>query len=238
MFLYSNFKLSNGLYLYPTEIILPQPTRLYVSSTIQVGGVTPAFTGWTITTGADRRLLSESKGTSALTTKTSSATYSSSQGVVNRLSRQAISNPLVAQTISGTFKAQFKCREGAGETNHASQIRIRVVSNNGTVVRGTLFDFYSYSLVSEFTTNATVQNRKWPRSDLIGTLTPVACQNDDRIVVEIGSTSNYTDPMTGLIGNWAVQYGENGNDLGENETDTGALAGWIEFSQQLIFQSA
>lgn len=66
------------------------------------------------------------------------------------LFNQYISPPLIAQTISGTVKGQLLCGEFNSDADFCRSIVIKVVSNDGLTVRGTLLSHFPALLVSEF----------------------------------------------------------------------------------------
>jgi hypothetical protein len=151
--------------------------------------------------------------------------------------RQYISAPLAAQTISGSVKGQLRARENSTLMNARMQVIIRVVSQSGTFVRGTLYggDLTTGTTnpISEFagsTTSSYGMNRQMPRG-LSQSLSNLNIQDGDRLVIEIGyrihttATTAYT--ATGIFGN------DKSIDLAEDETTTTANNPWIEFSQDI-----
>jgi len=149
------------------------------------------------------------------------------------LQGQHISEPLAAQTISGTFKCYLQARESNAAANWRSQIIIRVVSNDGTTVRGTLYAGDTGTLTGDPTSewNASTsaeESRAFPVGGSTA-LSSLAISAQDRLVVETGAREHNTQ-NTNRQG--AIVYGEPaGGDLAENETQTATnLAGWIEFS--------
>lgn len=115
---------------------------------------------------------------------------------VDVLAVQAVSAPLAAQTINGNFDAVFKVSENVAGLDGCSQICLRVVSGDGSTVRGVLYAGQSAGSVVD----------EWPVVSSIGSapystytafrfpagasgptaLSPVTCQDGDRLVVEIG----------------------------------------------------
>lgn len=144
--------------------------------------------------------------------------------------------PLAAQTISGNVKGQMQAYHSLAGTFPNHQVVMKVVSFDGSTVRGTL---YSGSAGSAgvppsyaSTTAANAVNRKLPQNTTTS-LTPVNAQHGDRLLIEIGSrqvASNGSTPTIGLI------MGDvNGTDLPENETTTGAGDPWIEFNKEFEY---
>lgn len=213
------------------------PTRFYFEST-GTPAVSPAFDAtWGQTTSATRRPISVNKQLySALTEKTTPAETSTS--VIDVLNTQFISEPLNgAQTITGTVKGIIKTLEGgtlgtAGDAR--AQVVIYVVSNDGSTVRGTLLAADAGALASEFT--GTITARKYPLawSGAGATLSSVAAQDGDRIVVEVGARHHN---VSATASTHRHEFGSAAaSALAENETDTaGDAVSWIEFSQGLAF---
>ena len=202
-------------------------TRLYFPAT-DAAAVSPSFdSGWNYTSEAARGGLTHTKGSSPITEGTRIGAWSNTAGQ-KALDRQYISSPLNGdQTISGTVKMQLLVREFATSDN-ADQIilAIKVVSNDGSSVRGTLLSLGSYGPTAEFL-DTSHRNKTGADGD---SLTSVNALDTDRILVEIG----YSNSTTATTPEASAQWGENATDLGENETDT-AGAGWIEFSGAITF---
>lgn len=143
---------------------------------------------------------------------------------------QYVSDPLGAQTISGTVKGQFRVYQDAS-AQFCRAIVIRVVSGDGLTVRGTLLSHFPATLTSEW--NTFLENRSIPPAD--AALTEVEAQEGDRLVIEIGFRSFSTDGGQIYYGYLGVGDPSVGTDLPENETETGSKRGWLEFSQSLIW---
>lgn len=142
---------------------------------------------------------------------------------------QYISEPLAAQNIGGTVKGQFRVYEAPVDAQFSRALVIRVVSNDGFIVRGTLLSHFPASLASEW--NTTPQNRSFPPAETA--LTEVVCQEGDRLVVEIGFRSFGTNGAVQYYGYFEVGDPVSKTDLPENETETGQKVGWLEFNQTL-----
>lgn len=148
--------------------------------------------------------------------------------------RQYVSEPLAAQTISGTVKGQMRVQEANAAANARAQMIVRVVSNDGSTVRGTLYDGDLETLTgdptSEYGTSLT--NRKFPRGGA-ATLTSVTAEEGDRIVVELGTRIHSTETTSRVL---TVSFTDSGTsaDLAEDETTTSsAQRTWVEFSQDI-----
>jgi hypothetical protein len=146
----------------------------------------------------------------------------------DHLDRQFVSNPITGdQTISGTVKGQIMVREFADNDDvDMVAIHIYVLSNDCSTLRGTLLGWGVYGPTSEFINNATCRNKKIAVGD---TLTSVDALDGDRIVVEIG----YTYSVYGTTPEAAAKWGDDGDDLPEDETQTTDGVGWIEFSANI-----
>lgn len=108
---------------------------------------------------------------------------------------------LVGRTGSGTFRALLNGRRASGVPSGRFRIIVRVVSADGTTVRGTLFN--GTALTDLTTSNA------WHK--FAGALTPVATQAGDRIVAEVGAdmaagSSSVAMSFAGSSGNPDADY--------------------------------
>jgi hypothetical protein len=174
----------------------------------------------------DKGELALVKRSTALRAIGSGFTATSTQDV---LMAQYVSMPVAGQTISGTAKLYMKASEVNAADDMRSQLVIWVMKPDGTS-RGVLYAGDTGGLTSEWAT--TLTNRKFPPSVPI-TLSSVTATAGDRIVVELGA-------RTGTITNRnaQLQVGDNqASDLGENETDTGSLNAWLEFSAAITLSA-
>src|SRR3954465_3147954 len=114
-------------------------TLFYLPST-GAAPVSPAFGGagtWGLTTGADRIAMVTARINSAMTSKT--ATDNSATNNIDCLARQYVSAPIVGdQRIEGTLLGQIRVSESSASANAHVQIKVFVVSGDGTLVRGIL----------------------------------------------------------------------------------------------------
>lgn len=209
-------------------------TRFYFPSS---GGapVSPDFdAAWEDTTRASRRTTSTSK-TGTLTVAKQFG--QGAAGAVDVLAVQFISDPLASGlTISGTVKGQIVCAEYSTDLNARAQLVIRVVSGDGSTVRGTLAAAQTEALSSEWGLDNAPKNRKFPLAAISPvTVTNVDAQEGDRIVIEVGAKvdDGFADEMEMTF----RDFGE--TDLPEDETSS-TLAGnpWIELSATLTFASS
>ena len=200
-------------------------TRLYLPST-GAGAVSPAFDGsWDVTTGGDRIAAVRTKISSSMTNKT---TGTSASGKDHLLARQYVSEPLAAQTISGTVKSYLRGFRSPGVTQKA-QLSIRVCNNAGSSFTGTLLTLGEYGGGTQFN-NTTLRNKDYLDGD---TLSSLAVNAGDRLVIELGSLSAFASDGAS---NATLNFGDNsGTDLPEDETTTAANNPWIEFSMNINF---
>jgi hypothetical protein len=162
-------------------------------------------------------------------------TYTATAGQ-DILVTQYVSPPLAAQTISGTFKCYMMCRTDGGAQDIRSQIILRIVSNDGSVVRGVLYAGDTVTSganpPSEWVSTTTTQ--AFPRIGLLpASLAAIgAITEGDRLVVEIGVRTH--GGCTGADIRW-IMGDDQTVDLAENETNTGTnFNPWIEFSNALV----
>lgn len=207
------------------------PTRMYLANL--ASPVSPAIdAAWNVGGGSAALRLGTSKNGTALNDHTNSAVGTGNENV---FCAQFISDQLAAQTISGTVKGQAWCREGSSTMDAMSQVVIRVVSGDGTIVRGTLLAAHSEALSSEWGAGAGARNRKFPLAALSpATVTNVVAQAGDRIVVELGA--RVTAAVAGEVRVRARD--DQAGDLPEDETTNDTADPWVEFSAGLTFQAA
>lgn len=198
-------------------------TRLYLSN--QAAAISPAFGGWSVTADAVRKALLSAKDAG----DSNSTVPLVGPAGASALAVQFIGEPLSAQTISGTIKGQARFRNSLDNSgdNASTRLLIRVVSNDGSVVRGTLLSLGAYGPGSVLSSAFT--NRILADGDA---LSSVDAQDGDRLVVEVGVGGPSDDDLFVSIG---APLGT--NDLPEDETTTTALVPWVEFSGNLVFQS-
>lgn len=209
-------------------------TRLYLPST-GTAPISPAFdASWEATGTPTRRPLSTDKGEHSAVLSVAVATASNTPaGAVDVAIAQFISAPLSGnQTISGAIKGQIRALESNAAADMDPQCVIRVLSNDGTTVRGTLIASDTSALGHEF--NTSLRNVKYPKG---GSTTPTSVNalDGDRIVIEVGyrKHESATTSRTGTL-----SFGDAaGTDLAEDETTTTANDPWFEFADNLTFQA-
>ena len=141
---------------------------------------------------------------------------------------QWIGPPMAAQTIQEQIiKIQMRGSEFSANNNLHLSICIRVVSNDGTSVTGTLVELTRDTL--ELTT--TLTNRS-----MAPTCGEVEAEENDRICIEVGQGG---DPSPQGEHDGILSIGDDsGTDLPENDTETTAYNPWIEFANDISWPSA
>lgn len=131
-------------------------------------------------------------------------------------------------TTSHTIKFQIRANSdsGTGVTIAAS---IRVVSGDGSTVRGTLYEGAGPTSVP----SASIINRALGSGGAaVSVQNNVSMSNGDRIAIELGHTSS------GYSGSRSYPGSDSATDLPEDETTTTAYNAWCEFSPTLSAYSA
>lgn len=148
----------------------------------------------------------------------------STSNVHDVLQGQWISEPMTSGgTLQGAFGFVVARNESSTDANLVSHLVLKVVSGDGTVVRGTAAD-----LVTPIEWGTTLQ-----AISISSTIsTPVTCLVGDRLVLELGyrATNVVATSFTGTI-----RYG-GVNDLEANDTGSNAttLAPWINFADRRV----
>jgi hypothetical protein len=170
----------------------------------------------------------------------SGANFAETQTVAgNQCHRQYISESIGAQTISGTFSAVFRIGESAAAADAALQVIVRVLSHDGTTVRGVLYAGQSASLNTTAGAlgqecNTTAETRLIPSGTALSSVT---AQDGDRLCVEVGARY-YNTSATSF--NTFVRYGADAGltDLAFSAGSTTDGAPWIEFSTAITLLDA
>jgi hypothetical protein len=202
----------------------PVKTRFYLPST-GAADVSPSFDGgWEETVDADRREMVTAKISSAMTSKTVTTLLS----VGDTLVRQYVSNPLNAVTITANVKLYARVLEALATVDAVSRIVLKVVSNDGSAVTGTLLAIADYGGGTEF--NTSLRNKAFADGD---TPSSVSAASGDRLCLEIGFNH------AAVISSADFSFGDDSaTDLAENETGTVADNPWLDIGQTLTFVSA
>lgn len=216
-------------------------TRLYCTQAGFAAAVTPSSwsAGWNKTTGvaADQQLLLRKVVAGADEPASVSNTASGTSGHFTALFRN-VSPPLLAQTLSGTIKGQFKCFEAAAGDNFTLAVAVKVIKADGTD-RGVLVAVSASDDTSttppEFSAVSLTNRALRDSSENASiSLSSLAVSAGDRIVVEVGIRQASTSTNNGTIERGArFDY----TDLAEDDTTTvGSRIPWVELSQDVLFQ--
>jgi len=130
-----------------------------------------------------------------------------------------VSDPIGGQTITGTVNGMVMSEHASGSGSTTLSWHVYVSQGDSTsLTRGTLVN-HQLSTASGLTTTL--------RGNALASesVSSVAAQQGDRIVIEIGSEGDF-----GTV----VGYGGTGSDLTSGSTTTNN-PGWIEFSMDLSF---
>lgn len=202
-------------------------TRFYFEPT-STPSITPTFdSGWEQTGQAIRRnLTSKTRVTTlaALADGTSvTVPITTTQDI---LDVQFISEPIPTQRLIGTVSVVIRCDESTVNVNAFLAVVIKVISNDGTTSRGTIFSNFSNG--TEITSsNTTSASTKIVNAQA---LTEISTQPGDRILVEVGA--NAAAPIAS--GTYLMRFGYNAaSDFALTQGLTTDLNPWIEFSQNL-----
>lgn len=198
-------------------------TTFYLPST-GAAAVSPGFDGgWEATGDADRLAMVTTRISSAFTDKSITTLLVAGQ----TLFRQYVSAPLQAQTFHAPVFIYARAMETLGSLNGFSQIVLKVVSNDGSTMRGTLLSIGEYSGGTEW--NTATRNKAFVNGRVP---TPVTAIAGDRIVLEIGLSHD------ALITTAAINFGDNSStDLPRDEVATAADNPSFLIAQTVLFQA-
>lgn len=151
-----------------------------------------------------------------------------------------VSDPLPAMTLSGTFSLVVQTDVGSNDPVKAYlQVTIRVLSGDGTVVRGTAYAGQSFTTTDAADPDAPnfeyVSGNGW-RSRVLRNLplTSTVVQAGDRIVVEIGTRFTTTGSVLWTFMGFPIGSGlPDMLPIGNRLTNARENA-WIEFSQDFF----
>jgi len=205
-------------------------TRIYFPSNI-VAPCSPAYDAeWNISNNTQRKICLPAKQGAAFL-NVGNWGWAASPLPQDSIAFQFISPGLKAQTITGTVKGQFRVAEYAAADDCCRAVVIKVVSNDGSTVRGILLSHFPASLVSEWSVRETYTNRAIPP---LTTLTDVTCQAGDRLVIELGGRF-----FAASYRNAAYRIGDaSATDLPEDETTTSDYNPWMEFSHDIQWDNS
>lgn len=199
-------------------------TRFYWINT--AADISPtADANWEIASGFSRRRLYKASNpvpSSSGNSDTETIPITTTQDI---LSFQLVSDPLPAQQIAGTISMVVLPTEDVATANATLAVVARVLSQDGTTSRGTIFSVFGTD--TEFGVTAS------PATRIVNAqaLTSTRIQGGDRIVVEIGARA--TAPTTS--GSFNITGGNTMKaDYALTSGLTTILNSWIEFSQNLF----
>jgi hypothetical protein len=193
-------------------------TRFYLN-TATAAPLTPAYnTGWNVTTGASRYVMSTFKDGSAIATRTTS--NSGAVAVRKCLADQWISDPLAAQTITGNFTGQVRFQQSSATAILVGQgfLYLRIINADGSIAT-------EVGTATTTDLNTVLTNRTLISLN-VGTLNITAGQ---RICVDLGW--NYSLGVSNSMNGTISKGSASGTDLAVNNTTTTANNSWFEFSQ-------
>jgi len=188
--------------------------------------ISPAFdAGWEQTAQATRLKLIYKQTIAVRSTLADNATrtvpITTTQDI---LGNQFVSDPLPAQRFitSTTVSAVIRVLASATTENATLAFVVKIVSQDGTVTRGTIF--------STFTTGATFAATAATRILSASALTALTSNSGDRLVVEVGA--HVAAPTT--AGTYTMRTGNSAaSDFALTSALTTDLNPWIEFSSDL-----
>ncbi|MBK8494012.1 MAG: hypothetical protein IPL50_02670 [Chitinophagaceae bacterium] len=134
--LYTTFFCKKTVLLFCAVLLLNNlafsQTRFYLNLGTPAA-VSPAFNaGWHVTTGANRYEMNTIKDGSAITSKTTAA--AGAAAVRRILLDQWVSEPLLAQTITGTFTGQVRFDiSSTSSTTGQGFVYLRIINADGTI---------------------------------------------------------------------------------------------------------
>jgi hypothetical protein len=197
------------------DIPPPDATRFYL--TRETAPITPTANGaWDDATPTTRGKLQRQKGVNTAANSLKSET--SADPAYDALCTQQISGPLAAQTITGTFDLCVRANESAAGNDMFLHVHVWVTQGDTSTARGVLISDYIHS--SELSTTA--QGVQITQQ----TVSSVAVQAGDRLVVEIGYRA--TNTSTSSLFAQVVTGGNASTDLFNGDTDS-THPGWCEF---------
>jgi hypothetical protein len=213
------------------DYIVDAPTRFYLPSSGDAPVSVTDDAKWDgLADGFDSYPTFIEKQSSAMTTI--SLNGNSDTGDTDYIYGQWVSEPIAAQTISAqTLELQIRGMEENARCNQVVSVSIRVVSGDGSTVRGTLAS--GRDATELYVSTTTLENRRYTV-----TTNEVTANDGDRIVIEIGTGGN---PATGAGGNSHdadLRIGDtSASDLPEDDSSTSDYCPWVEFPDGILFGS-
>ena len=201
--------------------------RLWLPSTGALA-ISPAFPAdWNDTEDADRITAVRTRGSTAITTK--STDEASATNDFDVLARQ-YGIQVGAQTISGVIQSSIRSAESATGANARAQLLIRLVDSAGTA-KSTLLAHNTAANAEEFAANATCASglaaSTYGRMQDARTLTSQDAANNDYLLIEIGSRNHNTSATNMTI---CHSFGDTASTpMDRDNTETTANSPWIDF---------
>lgn len=159
---------------------------------------------------------------SVKTTLTDSGSTVPTTTTQNWLSFQHISDPIPPQRFIGTFSMVIRCDEGDLGANATLAVSVRILSQDGGTVRGTLYSVFGTDTEFPISGVTKIVNAV--------AVTTVVTQPGDRIVVETGA--RYAAPTLDTF--MDLRYGTSAtSDFALTSGLTTNLNPWCEFSQDV-----
>lgn len=198
-------------------------TRFYLPSTGAADISPAASAGWETTSLNSYLKAVTTKISSAMTTVSFTDSDATNRDI---LFRTYVTDPISPQVISAqTLEFQIRAKERATTCNLFTVLNVKVVSNDGSITRGTVLSMQRDATELD---ELALENRR-----LTATTTAVTCHAGDRLVFEIGTGG---DPGAGSDHDSDISIGDDsGTDLPEDDTDQNAYNPWIEFPNSLTF---
>lgn len=195
--------------------------RMYLTSS--AAPITTAVTpSWEQSTGSIRGLLGLNRGG---TNTAVTITEASTSNTFDALAGQWISQPMTSGgTLKGAYSYVIARNESDANADMFARAVVKVVSGDGTVVRGIASELAG---PSEFTTTAQAFT-------VTGNIdTPVTCQPGDRIVVEIGARATNTVATSYSA---TFRYGGTPADIESGDTGTAITtnSAWVNFADRAV----
>lgn len=187
-------------------------TSLYLPSTASAPPISPTpSTGWDVTSGFDRLMMSPTKASTSMADKTIAMTAGSSGDTT--LFRQYIYGPLAPVTVGAnvTWTLYVRGLEPSTAMNAFPATGIWIATSSGTL-RGTIRAGGSTGGGSEYTTSLSSRQHH-PASY---SNSSISVQAGDYLVLELGMIKNSTS-----TGNAVLNFGDNSaSDLAANNITT------------------
>lgn len=198
-------------------------TRFYLADQGTPAQSPSPSASWNLTTGFDRKLMLMKSQQSSIVTIAAVTTTVPITTTQEILQRQWISQPIPPQLFLGTLSCSVQCLESAATANVTASLIVRVISQDGGTVRGTLLSALNYA--AEFANASTTT-----RTRAAVAVTTVATQPGDVIVAEFGG---HAAGPTGA-GTYSLRWGNSA--AADNSAADGSSTDsnpWLEFSQDI-----